>query len=167
MNLRLRRLWRHFITDRANAARALPATDLARIEEAIANGELRHSGQVCFVVEASLPMARVWHGTTPRERALEVFGSLRVWDTERNDGVLVYLLLADRDVEIVADRGIAALVGDEVWEAICRAMESAFQHGRFAEGVVQGVRSISDLLATHSPRSGSDRNELSDRPIVL
>ncbi len=167
MSDRLRRLWRHLVTDRGDANRAFPAPDLARIEAAIASGERLHGGQVCFVLEASLPMVRVWQGMTPRERALEVFGSLRVWDTERNDGVLVYLLLADRDVEIVADRGIDGLVGGAAWESICRTMETAFRAGRFAEGVEQGVQAICALLAVHSPPRESGPNELSDRPIVL
>ena len=165
---RWRRLWRHAITDRGDIQRVLPPEEMARIENAIAVGERRHAGQVCFAVEPALPAARVWHGISPRERALEVFGLLRVWDTERNDGVLVYLLLADKDVEIVADRGIHAKVGAPAWEAICRKMESAFRAGRYAEGVAAGIAEISDLLATHSPRAtGDGGNELSDKPIVL
>jgi uncharacterized membrane protein len=140
---------------------------MVRIENAITEGELRHAGQVCFAVEAALPLARVWQRVSPRDRALEVFGLLRVWDTERNDGVLVYMLLADRDVEIVADRGIDARVGQPAWEAICREMESACRAGRYGEGVEQGVRAIANLLALHSPRTGELRNELSDKPIVL
>jgi uncharacterized membrane protein len=163
----LARLWRHLMTDRGNLARALPSADLARAEQAIAEGERRHSGQVCLVLEASLPLARVWSGVTPRERALEVFGLLRVWDTEHNDGVLVYLLLADHDVEIVADRGIHRRVGDEGWQAICRRMERSFREGRYAEGLEDGVRAVNALLAEHSPRTAGDSNELSDKPIVL
>jgi len=161
------RLWRHVLTDRADVDRAFPEEALARIERAIADGETRHGGQVCFAVEAALPPVRLWGQVTPRERALEVFGYLRVWDTERNDGVLVYLLLADRDVEIVADRGIHRAVGNEVWEAICRTMEAHFRDGRFAEGVTQGIAEIETLLARHSPRTPDDTNELSDRPVVL
>ncbi len=164
---RLRRLWRHLTTDRAAVRRAFPPEELVRVENAIAEGELRHSGQVCFAIEAALPLARVWRRLAPRERALEVFGLLRVWDTERNDGVLVYVLLADRDVEVVADRGIHAQVGAQAWERICRRMEALLRAGRYAEGVAQGVAEISELLATHSPRRGDDRNELSDRPILL
>jgi len=164
----LHRLWRHLVTARRDVARMLPPQDLARAESAIADGERRHTGQVCLVIEASLPVARVWSGVTPRERALEVFGLLRVWDTEHNDGVLVYLLLADHDVEIVADRGIHRRVGDGGWEAICRKMERKFREGRYADGVEEGVRAVGDLLATHSPRAGGDeRNELSDKPIIL
>ena len=107
----MRRLLRHLFTDRARRAPPFPAGGSRAVEAAIAAGERAHSGQVCVAIEAALPLARVWSGITPRQRALEVFGFLRVWDTERNDGVLVYLLLADRDVEIVADRGIHAHVG--------------------------------------------------------
>jgi uncharacterized membrane protein len=164
---RWRRLWRHVVTDRGDVHRAFPPSELARVEQAIAEGERRHAGQVCFVIEGALPLARVWQGMKPRERALEVFALLRVWDTEHNDGVLLYVLLADHDVEIVADRGIHAHVGDAGWEAICRKMETAFRAGRYTEAVDQGVRAISDLLATHSPRTADERNELSDKPIVL
>ena len=153
--------------DRADVHRVLPPSTLARIEQAIGEGEVRHAGQVCFAVEAALPFARVWQRITPRERALEVFGLLRVWDTEHNDGVLIYVLLADRDVEIVADRGIDGKVGDEAWTAICRTMEKAFRAGRFAEGAEEGVRAVGDLLAQHSPDVGGERNEIPDRPIVL
>jgi uncharacterized membrane protein len=161
------RLWRHLVTDRADIHRALPPSDLGRIERAIAEGELRHAGQVCFAIEASLPLARVWRGVKPRERALEVFGALRVWDTEGNDGVLVYVLLADHDVEIVADRGIHSRVGDEAWRSIVRTMEAAFRDGRPAEGIEHGLRAVSELLAQHSPRMGDERNELPDKPVVL
>jgi len=164
---RARRLWRHLVTDRGHVHGAFPPEELVRVENAIAEGERRHSGQVCFAIEAALPAARVWQGVSPRERALEVFGLLRVWDTEHNDGVLVYVLLADRDVEIVADRGIHARVGPAAWEAICVRMEALLRQGRFAEGVALGVGDISDLLATHSPRGGDDRNELSNRPVIL
>ena len=164
---RVRRLWRHLVTDRGHVHAAFPPEELVRVENAIAEGERAHAGQVCFAIEAALPAARVWQGVSPRERALEVFGLLRVWDTERNDGVLVYVLLADRDVEIVADRGIHAGVGPAAWEAICARMEALLREGRYAEGIAGCVREISALLATHSPRGPGGRNELSDRPIVL
>ena len=167
MTTRTQRLWRHLFTDRGDVRRAFPPAELARVERAVADGERTHAGQVCVVVEAALPLARVWAGTTPRERALEVFGQLRVWDTERNDGVLVYLLLADHDVEIVADRGIDARVGSAAWEAVCKTMEEAFRAGRFPDGVAAGVTTISALLAQHSPRAVDAGNELSDKPIIL
>jgi uncharacterized membrane protein len=163
----MRRLLRHLVTDRGHVQRDFPPEDLARVEAAITEGERGHSGQVCFAIEAALPLARVWSGITPRQRALEVFGFLRVWDTERNDGVLVYLLLADRDVEIVADRGIHAQVGAQAWETICKTMEAHFHAGDFAKGALEGVAAISALLARHSPRGAGDSNELSDRPVIL
>jgi len=166
MATKTRRLWRHLVTDRADVNRAFPAAELQRVEAAVAASERRHGGQVCVAIEAALPLARVWQGVTPRERALEVFGLLRVWDTERNDGVLVYLLLADRDVEIVADRGINAKVGAGAWETICRGMESAFRDGRHTEGIEAGVAAIADLLVVHAPGTRGG-NELSDRPVIL
>jgi len=153
---RMTRLWRHFVTDRGDVRRAFPKDDFDRIERAVADGETRHVGQVCFAIEAALPLARVWRHVRPRVRALEVFGLLRIWDTEANDGVLLYILLADRAVEIIADRGIHERVGDAAW-----------QEGRYAEGVVQGIVEISALLAQHSPRTGPGRNEISDAPVVL
>jgi uncharacterized membrane protein len=164
----LRRLLRHLLTDRMAVLRALPKASRKRIEAAIADGERRHRGQVRFAVEAALPLTRVMRGVPPRERALEVFGALRIWDTAENCGVLVYLLMADRDVEIVADRGIHANVGTPAWDAICRKMEKEFRAGRFAEGVEAGIADINALLAKHFPRTGRDEgNELSDRPVIL
>jgi uncharacterized membrane protein len=167
MTGRMTRLWRHFVTDRGVVHRHFSAEDLDRVERAIAAGETHHAGQVCFAVEAALPLASVWRRERPRARALEVFSHLRVWDTEANDGVLLYVLVADHAVEIVADRGIHALVGDAAWQTICHKIESAFRAGRFAEGVEQGIGEISALLAQHSPRAGPGRNEIADAPIVL
>jgi uncharacterized membrane protein len=162
------RLWRHLATDHPSARRAFPEPALQRIEALIAAGEQRHRGQVRFVVEPALPLARVLKSLPPRERALEVFGLLRVWDTEDNAGVLVYLLLADRDVEIVADRGIHGKVGPPEWEAVCRTMEAAFRDGRFADGAAEGLTRINALLEQHYPRgAGEQANELPDRPLIL
>ncbi|HET9046207.1 MAG TPA: TPM domain-containing protein [Casimicrobiaceae bacterium] len=162
------RMWRHVVTDHMAVRRAFPPRDLSRVEAAIAAGELRHRGQICVAIEGALPAGRVLKRVPPRERALEVFGLLRVWDTEENCGVLVYLLLADRDVEIVADRGIHRIVGDAAWQAICARMEAAFREGRFVDGVIAGVDEISTLLALHFPRTGEGgANELSDRPVIL
>ena len=102
-----------------------------------------------------------------RERALEVFSALKVWDTQHNNGVLIYLLLADRDVEIIADRGIHGRVGAQGWETICRDMERAFSEGRFEQGVLGGIERVSSLLESHFPSTYRGRNELPDRPIVL
>jgi uncharacterized membrane protein len=161
------RLLRHVVTDHLSVARAFTPAVLAEIERAIKEGERTHRGQVCFAVEGALPPLRVMRKLTPRERALEVFGLLRVWDTEENAGVLVYLLLADRDVEIIADRGIDRRVDQSEWQAICTRMETAFAHARYGEGVVAGVTDISALLARHYPRTAGAENELPDRPVVL
>ena len=164
----LKRFFRHLATDHRSVRRAFPKAALARIEAAIAEGEKLHRGQVRFAVEPALPLPRVLHGFTPRERALEVFGLLRIWDTAENCGVLVYLLLADRDVEIVADRGIHAHVGHAAWKAVCGRMEAAFRAGRFTEGVASGIVEINALLAQHYPREGRGAgNELPDRPVIL
>lgn len=161
------RFWRHLITDHRTARRAFPPAVLDRIQRAIAAGEREHDGQVCFAVEAALPLSLVLRHETPRDRALEIFGRLRVWDTQHNCGVLVYLLLADKDVEIVADRGIHRRVGEAAWAGICRTMEAAFGERRFDDGAVAGIEAISALLAQHFPRVGTGDNELSDRPMIL
>ncbi|HVE51592.1 MAG TPA: TPM domain-containing protein [Casimicrobiaceae bacterium] len=161
------RFWRHLITDEADARRTFPREALDRIERAIAAGEATHNGQVCVVIESALPLRRVVRKLSPRERALEVFSQMRVWDTEHNNGVLVYLLLADRDVEIVADRGIHARVGAAAWESICQRMERAFREGCFAEGLEGGVREVSALIAAHFPGGKDDVNELPDAPVVI
>lgn len=158
---------RHLACDDGKVRRAFDALALSRIEQAIAAGERTHRGQVRFAVEAALPLARVLAGVSPRERALEVFSLSRTWDTEENCGVLVYLLFADRDVEIVADRGIHARVADGTWQAICSSMEDAFSAGRFAEGVESGMAEIGRLLAQHFPRATPGGNELPDSPLIL
>jgi len=165
--MRHRRLLRHVVTDHLSVKRAFPPAALARIEQAITAGERMHRGQVCFAVEGALPPLRVLRKLTPRERALEVFGLLRVWDTEENAGVLIYVLLADRDVEIVADRGIDRQVPAGAWQAICARMEAAFRDARLVEGVVVGIEEIAALLAAHFPRVGAVANELPDKPVVL
>jgi uncharacterized membrane protein len=162
-----RRLLSHVVTDHRSVRRAFPTAALAKIEQAITAGERTHRGQVCFAVEGALPPMRVLRRLSPRERALEVFGLLRVWDTEENAGVLIYLLLADRDVEIVADRGIDRVVDPHAWQAICRRMEAGFRASRHGDGVVEGVEAISRLLAAHFPRDRESANELPDKPVVL
>ena len=161
------RFWRHVFTDEADAQRQFPASELDRLQRAIVAGEATHRAQVCVAIEPALPLWRVLRKLAPRERALEVFGLLRVWDTEENNGVLVYLLLADRDVEIVADRAVHRRVGEAAWEAICKRMEAAFRDGRLVDGLEAGVREISALLAQHFPGDGRDANELPDRPVML
>ncbi|MBI5659618.1 MAG: TPM domain-containing protein [Nitrosomonadales bacterium] len=165
--MNLRRMIRHLSTGNLAVRAAFPARALHAIERAIRETEAAHSGQVRFAVEASLDFAALRRNQTASERAIEMFSQLRVWDTEHNNGVLIYLLLADRDVEIVADRGIHARLGNSVWEAICRDMEAAFRQGEFEAGVTDGIRAIGNHLQRHFPAEPSAPNELPDKPIVL
>jgi uncharacterized membrane protein len=165
--MEFKRLLRHLVTLHHAVARAFPAESLRAIEKVVGEEERRHAGQIRFAVEASLPLGEVAHGVGSRERAIGWFARLRVWDTHHNAGVLIYVLLADRRVELVADRGIHSKVGSAAWEAICGEMQQEFARGQFERGVVIGVRAISDLLAEHFPPSGGARNELPDKPVVL
>jgi uncharacterized membrane protein len=149
------------------AKQIFPPNVLARIEQAIKQSETTHSGQVRFVVEGALDGGPLFRNQPARARALDVFSHLRIWDTAHNNGVLIYLLLADRDVEIVADRGIHAKVGDEGWESICRAMEAEFRSSRFEQGVISGIAAVSNELAKHFPPQGPHANELPDAPVVM
>ena len=162
-----KRLLRHVFTDHWAVKRAFPRAAMRAIEKAIGEEERRHEGQLRFAVEASLPLSDLLRGVGSRERAIDWFGRLGVWNTRHNSGVLIYLLLADRRVELVADRGIHSKVGTAAWEAICGEMQQEFARGQFERGVVIGIRAVSDLLAEHFPRSGDGRNELPDKPVVL
>jgi uncharacterized membrane protein len=166
-----RRLWRHLFTDHSATHRLFPAQALKRLEHATRHGEQVHNGQVRLAIEASLPLGAIRREVTPRTRAVEVFSLLRVWDTADNAGVLVYLLVADRAVEIVADRGINARVDDRIWKDICAKMEQQFRAGNFADGAQLGLVEIGALLATHFPRRTGDpdgrSNELPDAPVLL
>lgn len=165
--MNLKRILRHLSTGRATVRRVFPARSLEAIELAIREAEKKHNGQIQFAVEASLDLMPLLGGQTAQQRAIDVFSRMRVWDTEHNNGVLIYLLLADRDVEIIADRGVHAKLGKETWETICREMESAFHAGKFEAGVVAGIHSVGRHLAQHYPHSGDKINELPDRPVLL
>ena len=163
----LRRLFRHLLTPGWLVYRSFPRPVLLRIEEAIRESEKAHDGELRFAIEAGLPAVSLLKGITPRQRAREVFGQLAVWDTEHNSGVLIYLQLVDRDIEILADRGIAAKVEQDTWEGICRRMETAFRAGEFEAGTLRGIAEITALLARHFPPGGANPNELPDQPVVL
>ena len=172
---KLTRILKHRWLDASDTARAVPDDMAERLARRVAASESRHSGEVRLCVEAALPLSYLWriNASTPlstvvRERALTWFGRLRIWDTEHNNGVLIYVLLADRDVEIVADRGISAKVPESEWEAVCRTMESAFRQRQFETGAIEGIRAIGRHLATHfPPDEGKSRNELPNKPVVL
>ena len=163
----IRRIGKHLLEHRWRARRIFSRKVLDRIEQAIKAGEATHSGQVRFVVEGALDGAALFRDQDARARALDIFSHLRIWDTAHNNGVLIYLLLADRDVEIIADRGIDALVGAAGWEKICGEMEADFRAGRFEAGVVKGIAAVSKELAAYFPQSGSHLNELPDKPVVI
>lgn len=139
---------------------------LQAIERAIKESERSHGAEIRFVVEGSLHGARLLHGQSARERALELFSILRMWDTEHRNGVLIYLLLADRAVEIVADRGAQAKIGGVTWQEICREMQAAFSRGDYQKGAVEGIQALSRHLEKHFPAKHGG-NELPDRPVVL
>ena len=161
------RMLRHTFAE-GSARRKFSASVLDTIQKVIAAGERRHSGQVMFAVEGALPALDLARGRSPRERAHEVFAHLRVWDTQHNSGVLVYVLLADHAIEILADRGIAAKVGEAEWKSIVTQMQQRFTAGEFERGAVEGVGAANDILARHFPADGAPRaNELPDRPVVL
>jgi uncharacterized membrane protein len=163
----IKRIGKHLVEHHWRARRVFPKQALALIEQAIKAGEATHSGQVRFVVEGALDGKPLFSNQSARERALDVFSHLRIWDTAHNNGVLIYLLLADRDVEIVADRGIDAKVGAAGWQKICAAMEADFRAGNFAGGVIKGIQAVSRELATYFPRRGTNPNELPDAPVVM
>lgn len=162
------RVLRHLFTGPLAVRKAFPATALTAIEHAIAQSEFGHRGEIRFAVEAALDMLPLVRATSAHDRAIEVFSQLRVWDTEHNNGVLIYLLLADHNVEIVADRGIDAKVGHEKWETICREMETHFSQGKFESGVISGVQAVGCHLHEHFPVGReSGENELSNSPVIL
>ncbi len=165
--MNIRRIWRHLAMTQGRVNRAFPAAALRAIKQAIKASETAHCGEVRFVVEGALDSAPLFSGQSARERAIELFSQLRIWDTEQNSGVLIYLLLADRQVEIVADRGINAKAGARAWAAICGAMESAFRQANFEDGVVQGIEAVTRQLTEHFPAGAGNRNELPDQPLVL
>ncbi len=163
----IKRILRHLSASRAAMRRTFPRASLQRIEHVIAEVEQTHAGQIRFAVEAALDLKPLLAGQSARGRAIEVFSQLHIWDTEHNNGVLIYLLLADRKVEIGADRGVHAKLGREVWAAICRNMETAFRQGKFEEGVIAGIQDVGAHLARHYPHAGAKTNELPDQPVLI
>jgi uncharacterized membrane protein len=164
---KLTRAIRHLCMTPWRVSRAFPDSAMNTIEAVVEQSERTHTGQIRVVVEAALPAELLWRSLPARERAIDVFSNLRIWDTEHNNGVLLYLLLADHDMEIVADRGIARRVPQEEWEAICRQMEAAFRAGDFQQGILTGIKAVTDKLIAHFPRLEGGANELPNRPLVL
>ena len=161
------RILKHRRFDERDAARVLSPEALARIQARVAASERRHSGEIRVCIEAGLPLSYLRRDASPRERAVSMFGKLRVWDTEHNNGVLIYLLLAEHAIEIVADRGLSRHVDAAQWQAIMVTMRAAFQAGEFEPGLAQAVDAVDGLLATHFPLASGDvnPNELPDAPV--
>ncbi|MDP1968916.1 MAG: TPM domain-containing protein [Burkholderiaceae bacterium] len=162
------RMARHVWLDASDTQRAIPPAMVQRLMQRVAASENRHSGEIRICVEAGLPMSYLWRNATARQRAVTMFGKLRVWDTEHNNGVLIYLLLAERAIEIVADRGIDRHVSAPEWQAMTQRMAAAFREGHFEEGLTQALEEVSALMVQHFPRAEgeSDSNELPDMPVL-
>lgn len=163
------RVFRHLACPHWRVRRLFDHATLQAIERAIAQGEQSHTAQVRFAVEGALPPSYLLRGAPTRQRAVMVFAKLRVWDTEHNNGVLIYVNLPDRSVDIVADRGVSSRVASEHWRAMCAAMERAFAERRWCDGALDGLAALHATLAKVWPRSPGERapNEVPDRPIVL
>jgi uncharacterized membrane protein len=162
------RFLRHLFATRSGTRRRFPAQLLDAIEAAVKAAEGRTSAEIRFVVETALEPGEVWAGLTPRERAMQTFSDLHIWNTELRNGVLIYVLLADRDVEVLADRGAADRIAQADWEGVCRVMESHFRAGRYSEGALAGVAAVGGLLEKHFPAErGRNRDELPNQPALL
>jgi uncharacterized membrane protein len=165
--MQIARTLRHLTSStRGTRSRFTPAV-LAEVEAAITAAEAQHAGEIRFAIETALPWAALWHNVTPRARAIEAFARLRIWDTQSNNGVLIYVLRADRAVEIVADRGINERVSAAEWEAVCREVETHYRAGRYVEGSRAAVAGVAKLLAQHFPAARASGNELPNQPILL
>ena len=165
--MNLTRFVRHVLTTRWSTRAHFPRSVRDAIEKAIGECEQRHGGEIRFVIETAFDLPELWRGLTPRTRALQIFGQFGVWDTAHNNGVLIYVLIADHDVEIVADRGIAQHIGAAEWQTVCRQMEAHYKAGRFREGSVAGVEGVGALLGRHFPGRRHSDNELPNQPVLL
>jgi uncharacterized membrane protein len=163
----MKRILKHWLYPQWRIRKAFSKTALNSIEAAVATSEMQHDGELRFVVEGRLGLSHLLRYFTARQRAEELFSQLRVWDTEHNSGVLIYVQLVDRKVELLADRGIHKMVGNETWQRICADMEQAFRSGKFEEGAVRGVQAAGGVLAQYFPVQGANPNEMSDAPLVL
>jgi uncharacterized membrane protein len=164
----LSRWIKHLLTTRWKMNQLFPEHSLAAIKTAIGTAEASHCGEIRFAIETALSPGQLWQGMTARERALEVFSLLRVWDTADNNGVLIYVLLADKAVEIIADRGIHQRTGgNQAWQRIIASMRDAFAAGRFEEGAVAGVGAVAEELVKHFPSTGANAGELLDDVVML
>jgi uncharacterized membrane protein len=162
----LRRWWRHLWLDEHSLRRAIGKAALDRLEARVAAGERGHAGEIRLCIEAALPWAHLWRHVSPRARAVAMFSELRVWDTEQNNGVLIYLLLAEHAIEIVADRGLARRMSTAQWQAVMAPLQSALKRGAFEQGLGEAIDAVAAVLRAEFPLGDGarDENELPDRP---
>ncbi len=163
------RAFRHLASTHRGAHKLFTDETMARLQQAISDGEATHRGEVRLIVESALALRKIRRGMSTRQRALDLFGTFRVWDTEENNGVLLYINVADRRIEIVADRAAARRIGDPHWQTVCGLAQQAFKEGAFERGVADALGSIHRALAKAFPPDASQerRNELSDAPVVI
>jgi uncharacterized membrane protein len=164
---RLSRAFRHWKTSAADGRRAFPPESLAAIGGAITEGERSHRGELRLIVEASMPFDAIWADVTNRQRALALFAEHGVWDTEDNCGVLIYVNLAERKIDIVADRNVNRKIDAATWQAVCQTMTAGFARGQFHDSTLAAVSQVNELLRQHFPANGSRANELPDAPIMM
>lgn len=155
---RLTRIARHRWADERQVRRAIDAAARERLQARLVASEARHSGEIRVCIEAGLPLGHLWRRVSPRQRALALFGELGVWDTESNNGVLIYLLLAEHAIEIVADRAVARLVPDTHWSEVLQGMRSAFAAGRFEDGLAGAIDAVDAVLAQNFPLAPGEAN---------
>jgi len=167
--MQIKRIFKHLLFPHRRLLRYFPDAVMDRIEAAVAASERAHHAEIRFAVEGALDLLPLWRDFTSRQRALALFANLGVWDTEANNGVLIYLLLADRDVEIVADRGFNGRVDAAQWTTICHEMEAKFAGGAFEAGILLGIERIDRLLSQHFPAhdDAENENELPNRPVRI
>ncbi len=164
---KLKRALRHLFTTSRAGKQAFPETTLQAIQDVITEGEKLHRAEVQLIVEPSLPLSEIWEGTSSRERAIELFSLHRIWDTEENSGILIYIDLADHQVEIIADRGISHVTTSEEWRLVCQTMTSGFAEGRYHDSVIAALKLLNNILHAHLPDVEDQPNQLPNRPIIL
>ncbi len=164
---RIRRAIRHEFYGPRRVRALLPDTSMLKIESAIASGEARHSAELRFVIEASLDFSQVWSRATPRERAMAIFSNLQIWDTEANNGILLYVLMADQSVEIVADRAAVRAIPQSSWDEVCQRLAQAFRARDYLNGTLDAINEIHRMVEPHFPPAANDRNELPNRPVII
>lgn len=164
---KLHRLVRHLFTTKATARRFFPSDSLHALQTVIAQGEAMHRAEIRVIIEAALSLPAVAQGSSARQRAHKLFSTYRIWDTEENCGILLYINLADRKVEILADRTVNRLLSKQEWQTICHMITQGFANNVYQDSLLAGLRHLNDLLKTRFPQTGVDANQLSNRPVLL